>query len=89
MESAYRIAVLMLLAAIVGAVVYEGEKITANQYHFSGMDIQQVQIVNARRDPIPIEAVAPVTVAGEVAVNGGTIQGQLLPEPVAVRVTRY
>jgi hypothetical protein len=88
MEAAFRITVVMLLAGLVGAVIYEGEKISANQYHFSGMDIQQVQIVNARRDPIPIEAVTPVTVEGEVAVNGGKIPGHLTSFPVRVSVDR-
>jgi hypothetical protein len=89
METAYRIAVLILLATLVGAVIYEGEKIAASQYHFSGMDVQQVQVVNAKRDPIPVETVVPVTVEGEVTVNGGKVPGKPVTFPVRVSLDRY
>ena len=89
MEAAYRIAVLGFLAALVVAVIYEGEKINRNQYRFSSYDVQRVEVVNAKNDAIPVETVAPVTVDGEVAVNGGKLPGQVLPEPVSVRVSRY
>lgn len=34
MEAEYRIAVLALLAALTGAVIYEGEKINRHRYQF-------------------------------------------------------
>lgn len=45
MEAAYRIAVLVLLAGLIGAAIYESEKITANQYQFSSYDVQRVEVV--------------------------------------------
>ncbi|MGN6479496.1 hypothetical protein [Luteibacter sp.] len=60
MEAAYRIAVLALLAALVGAVVYEGEKINRNQYQFSSYDVQRVEVVNGKNDAIPVQAVEPL-----------------------------
>lgn len=62
MEAAFRIAVLVLLAALVGAVIYEGEKINRNQYQFSSYDVQRVEVVNGRRDAVPVQAEEPLPV---------------------------
>jgi hypothetical protein len=62
MEATYRIAVLALLAVLVGAVIYEGEKIDRNQYQFSSYDVQRVEVVNRKGDEILVRAEEPLPV---------------------------
>jgi hypothetical protein len=81
MEALYRISVVLLLAALIGSVFVEGERI--QKAIPAGYDVQDVRIINAKNDAVP------VSVDGTVAVNGGVITGvgRLNGElPVRVRV---
>ncbi|EIM04112.1 hypothetical protein LRK24_10200 [Rhodanobacter denitrificans] len=81
MHALYRITVVLLLAALIGSVLVEGERI--RKAIPAGYDVQDVRIINDKNDAVP------VSVGGAVEVNGGTItgMGRLNGElPVRVRV---